>query len=67
MKYTKEHLEKLKAVYASGALRLRYGDVDITYQSMAEMRKAIATIEKELGLSSRRLLFVSPQFDKDLD
>jgi hypothetical protein len=43
-----ETLAKLKAARASGVLRVRYGEREITYRSDAELAAAIAAIEEEL-------------------
>ena len=49
MKFTTEQLEKLKQAYASGALRVRYGEREVVYRSEEELRRAIGRVEKELG------------------
>lgn len=50
MSYTLDQLNNLKKAYARGVLRVREGDTWIEYQSMQQMRKAIADIEAELGI-----------------
>ena len=64
--FTDEQLKKLKTAYASGVLRVRYGDTDVTYQSMAEMRRAITVMEKELGVKSRKIRLSTVEYDKGL-
>lgn len=38
-------LAALEKARASGALRVRHGDTDVTYRSIDDIRKAIADIE----------------------
>ncbi len=66
VKATKEQLKRLKASYASGILRVKYGDTDVTYQSMTEMKKAIAYLEKELGVRSSKIKLSTVVYDKGL-
>ena len=65
-RFTEDQLKKLKTAYASGVLRVRYGDTDITYQSMAEMRKAISVLEKELGVNKQKIRLSTVQYDNGL-
>ena len=65
-KTTEKQLKQLKAAYASGVLRVRYGDTDVTYQSMTEMKKAINRLEKELGHNSGKITFFTMEYDKGL-
>ena len=62
----REQLKKLKAAYATGLLRVRYADTDITYQSMTEMKKAINQLEKELGVRSSKIKLSTVVYDKGL-
>lgn len=62
--YTVDQLANLKKAYARGVLRVREGDTQIEYQSMAAMRQAINDMEAELNtqgggkpLGSRRVRF----------
>ena len=66
MSYTAEHLAALKAALASGALRVRSGEQDLTYRSVAELREAIATVEAELaaGGPNQRRAFYQPTFER---
>ncbi len=66
MEFTFTQLKKLKAAYASGVLRVRYGDTDVTYQSMAQMKRAIAVIERELGVSTSKIKLTTVEYDKGL-
>ena len=63
---TEKQLKQLKAAYASGVLRVRYQDSDVTYQSMSEMKKAIIRLEKELGHNSGKIAFFTMEYDKGL-
>ncbi len=47
--FTDEHLKKIKEAYASGVLRVQFGDQIVHYKSEVEMRRIIAKIEAELG------------------
>ncbi|MBI2603240.1 MAG: hypothetical protein HYW48_09295 [Deltaproteobacteria bacterium] len=49
MKFTNEQLEKLMQAYASGALRVRFGEREVVYRSEEELRRAIERVAKELG------------------
>jgi ERCC4-type nuclease len=48
--FTHEQLASLKKAYARGVLRVREGDTWVEYQSMKQMREAIALMEAELGI-----------------
>lgn len=50
--YTVDQLANLKKAYARGVLRVREGDTQIEYQSMAAMRQAISDMEAELNTQS---------------
>lgn len=63
--FTSEQLEKLKAAYASGVLRVRLNEMEMVYQTSAEMLKAIRVMENELRTKSR-VSFVVPKFSKGL-
>ena len=65
-KFTPNQLQKLKAAYASGVLRVRYGDTDVTYQSMPHMKRAIAVLERELGVNPPKIKLTTFQYDKGL-
>ena len=49
VKYTVEQLAKLKEAKASGALRVKYGNKEVEYRTMAEIDSAIQDIERELN------------------
>ena len=52
MAYTLDQLSALEEAIASGALRVRYSDREVTYQSLDAMRKLRAEMRQELGLSA---------------
>lgn len=62
--YTAEHLAALEAALASGALRVRSGDQDITYRSVTELREAIATVRAAISGSASRRAFFQPTFER---
>ena len=66
IRFTVEQLQKLKAAYASGVLRYRYGETEVTYQSMAEMRKAIADMERQLGCRSKNIVLSAMKYESGL-
>ena len=41
-------IDKLKAAIALGALRVSYGDRDVTYRSLAEMRETLGMLQGEV-------------------
>lgn len=48
--YTLENLATLEQAYATGALRVRYGDKELWYQSAAQQATVINEMKKALGL-----------------
>jgi hypothetical protein len=62
--YTEAHLAALEAALASGALRVKSGDQDITYRSIAELREAIAAVKATLGVAGGRRAFYQPTFER---
>lgn len=60
-----QQLRELKKAYSSGALRVKFGDTDITYKSEHEMRLTIERLERELGIASKPKL-ITPHFSKGL-
>lgn len=68
MKYTLEHLQKLKEAYATGALEVRFGEHKVVYRSVNEMVLIIETIEKELGINREEQgIFVQPSYNKGVE
>lgn len=62
----KTQIEKLKNAYATGVLRVRYGDTEITYQTMSEMRKAINSLESELDKGKYSIKLFNKTYEKGL-
>ena len=61
--YTAEHLASLEAALASGALRVKDGERDVTYRSVAELREAIATVKAQIG-AQPRVTHYQPVFER---
>jgi hypothetical protein len=51
--YTLENLHTLEQAYASGALRVRYGDKEIWYHSAKDQAMVINEMKIALGLVKR--------------
>ncbi|NEI52705.1 hypothetical protein GR217_34365 [Rhizobium leguminosarum] len=49
MAYTQAQIDSLKKAIASGVLIVRHGDEQITYRSLAEMRRVLADMEGEVN------------------
>jgi hypothetical protein len=62
----KKQLKMLKQAYASGILRVRYGDTEITYQSMVDMKKAIILLERKIGISSSKIHLFQHEYSSGL-
>ena len=54
MASTQAELDALKAARNSGALRVRHGETEVLYRSLAEIDATIAKIEAELNGRKRR-------------
>lgn len=52
MAYTTHDLTTLQQALASGVRTVSMNGQTLTYASLDELRRAIATVERELGLSS---------------
>lgn len=52
MAYTQADIDALKASIKQGVLRVRKGDREIEYRSLAEMREQLAVMENEVNGSS---------------
>ena len=52
MPYTQQQLQALKDALANGARRVRFGDREIEYRSVDELKAAIAAAEAELAKTS---------------
>lgn len=53
MPYTQAQIDALKAAIAAGVKQVDFGDQSITYNSIEEMLKAVATMEAELAAPAR--------------
>jgi hypothetical protein len=60
--WTSEQLAALKAAAAKGVTSLRIGNEMITYASVSDMLKLIATIEREVNPGVSRIVY--PTFDR---
>jgi hypothetical protein len=52
MPYTDEQLQALRDALANGVRRVRFGDREVEYRSVEELKAAIAAAEAELAQSS---------------
>lgn len=52
MAWTQADIDALKAVIGSGVLTVRYSDRQVTYQNTADMQKALADMQAEVGGAS---------------
>lgn len=52
MSITAEQLEALRDALANGVRRVRFGDREVEYRSVEELKAAIAAAEAELAKSS---------------
>ena len=63
MSWTQEQLDALNAAIAEGATRVRYGDREVQYRSLAEMTQLRDAMRRALGLTTsegaRRVLAYS--------
>lgn len=53
MAYTLDDLAKLEAALASGAKEVEYNDRTVKFRSIKELKEAIQTIERKLGIVKR--------------
>jgi len=52
MPYTQSQLAALQEALASGELRVRFADREVTYRSVQELKDAIATVQASLEAES---------------
>ena len=64
MSYTQTQLDALRGILASGTLRVKYDDKDITYQSVEHLIDAIRVVEAGLNTASPRLTHMNPTYSK---
>ena len=53
MAFSQADLDNIDAAVASGALRVKYSDREVQYQSLADLLRARALVAKALGSGSR--------------
>lgn len=52
MPYTDQQLQALREALASGVRRVRFGDREVEFRDVAELKQAIATAEAERAKSA---------------
>lgn len=67
MAYTTTQLETLEAAIASGSRIVRYGDKEVTYQSLSAMRDLRREMMIELGLITTSNKKFYARYKKGLD
>lgn len=53
MAYTQADVDAMRAALASGALKVKRGEEEVTYRSASEMRAQLAVMEAELAGNTR--------------
>lgn len=66
MAWTQADLDALETQMASGVLKVKYADKEVTYASFEDMKKARAMIRKALGQTNKRQRIFA-KFSKGLD
>ena len=66
MAWTSDDLDRINKAIASGTLRVKFQDKEITYRSIEELQKIRRQIEEELGTSTKKTR-VRAKFSKGLD
>ena len=54
MAYTQTQIDTLKSAIAEGALKVRFGDREVTYRSLDEMRQTLRMMEDEVRAAAGR-------------
>lgn len=57
MAFSQSDLDAINTAIASGALKVKYADREVQYQSLADLLKIKGLIEKELGLDGKRVIY----------
>lgn len=52
MAFTQQQITALEAAIASGTLSVRYGDRQVTYQSLSEMRRLLRQMRGEIATAA---------------
>lgn len=59
MAWTQSDIDALKVAIASGILRVRHGEKDVTYQSLADMQRALRMMQAEVTTAPRNRMGVA--------
>lgn len=65
MSYTQTQLDALRAALAAGTESVSYDGRMVKYRSMADLRLAIAEVERGLGLRSAPSRITYPEMNRD--
>lgn len=65
MSYTQTQLDALRAALASGTVRVSYDGRTVEYRSIADLERAIATIERSLGQRTASSRVTYPEMTRD--
>ena len=65
MAWTQTDIDRLKSAIATGALRVRYIDRDVTYRSLDEMRETLRMINAEVNAVPGRTATRQIRFQTD--
>lgn len=57
MAFSQTDLDALDAAIASGALKVRYNDREVQYQSLADLLKARALVASSIGSGGRSCVY----------
>ena len=55
MAYTQQQLNAINEAIAIGATTVKYGDKEITYRSLSEMKRIKAEMETDLGIGTKTI------------
>ena len=66
MAYTQEQIDSLKAAVAKGATRLRMGDEEVQFASLADMRRQIREMESEMVGATQGMSVSYPKTSRGL-
>ncbi len=67
MAFTQAQLDAIEEAIASGAMKVKYADKEVTYQSMSDLLRARDTIRRALGITTGASSRVYPTVSKNLD
>lgn len=66
MAWTQAQLDALETAIASGSLRVKFADKDVTYRSLDEMMRIRDTIRASLGTVSNQPQRIKSEYDRGL-